>query len=185
MQDARQSTGTRKMPRSILEKKPSPPSLQQAQFQRYQAALQWMQEGKYDKAQSEFEQIAREGSLELKDRAALHLAACQRQTQKHDLAFNSIEERYDYAISQLNSGNYEDAREHLEAILVEKEEADYAHYGVAVLNSMTGQAEDCLQHLSRAIELNPQNRILARRDSDFSDMADDPRFTELLYPEVY
>ena len=50
---------------------------------------------------------------------------------------------------------------------------------------MTGQAEECLQHLGRAIELNPQNRILARRDSDFGDMSDDPRFTEMLYPEVY
>ena len=40
------------------------------------------------------------------------------------------------------------------------------------------------RHLSRAIELNNQNRIQARSDSDFQDMADDPRFTELLYPEV-
>jgi hypothetical protein len=32
--------------------------------------------------------------------------------------------------------------------------------------------------------LNARNRIQARSDSDFQDMADDPRFTELLYPEV-
>jgi len=31
--------------------------------------------------------------------------------------------------------------------------------------------------------LNPQNRFQARNDSDFQQMADDPRFTELLYPE--
>ena len=61
---------------------------------------------------------------------------------------------------------------------------DYAHYGLAVLNSITGQAEECLDHLARAITLNPQNRIQARSDIDFNDMADDPRFTELLYPEA-
>jgi hypothetical protein len=49
---------------------------------------------------------------------------------------------------------------------------------------MTGQTEQCLEHLSAAIGINPQNRIHARVDSDFQDMADDPRFTELLYPEV-
>jgi hypothetical protein len=49
---------------------------------------------------------------------------------------------------------------------------------------MTGQTEQCLEHLSQAIGINPQNRIHARVDSDFQDMADDPRFTELLYPEV-
>jgi hypothetical protein len=32
--------------------------------------------------------------------------------------------------------------------------------------------------------MNPQNRIQARGDTDFNDMADDPRFTELLYPEA-
>jgi hypothetical protein len=28
------------------------------------------------------------------------------------------------------------------------------------------------------------HRLRARGDSDFQDMADDPRFTELLYPEA-
>ena len=45
-----------------------------------------------------------------------------------------------------------------------------------------------LPHLPRAPHRghphNPRNRIQARSDSDFQDMADDPRFTELLYPEA-
>jgi hypothetical protein len=49
---------------------------------------------------------------------------------------------------------------------------------------MTGDSHTCLEHLTEAIRQNPQNRIQARGDSDFQDMADDPRFTELLYPEV-
>ena len=40
--------------------------------------------------------------------------------------------------------------------------ADYAHYGLAALESMTGQAEECLEHMAKAIELNPRNRIQAR-----------------------
>ena len=39
-------------------------------------------------------------------------------------------------------------------------------------------------NLARAIELNPRNRLQARADNDFQSMVDDPRFTELLYPEV-
>ena len=49
---------------------------------------------------------------------------------------------------------------------------------------MTGQAQECLDHLARAIEMNPKNRLQARVDNDFQTMADDPRFTELLYPEI-
>ena len=48
----------------------------------------------------------------------------------------------------------------------------------------TGDSHTCLEHLTEAIRQNPKNRIQARGDSDFQDMADDPRFTELLYPEV-
>ena len=49
---------------------------------------------------------------------------------------------------------------------------------------MTGRTQDCLRNLGQAIELNPKNRLQARVDNDFQNMADDPRFTELLYPEV-
>jgi hypothetical protein len=49
---------------------------------------------------------------------------------------------------------------------------------------MTGERERCLEHLTEAIRLNGRNRIQARSDSDFQDMSDDPRFTELLYPEI-
>ncbi len=49
---------------------------------------------------------------------------------------------------------------------------------------MTGQMDGCLDHLQKAIDINGRNRIQARTDSDFQDMADDPRFTELLYPEL-
>jgi tetratricopeptide (TPR) repeat protein len=84
----------------------------------------------------------------------------------------------------LNTGYYEEAREEFNSILAEHPEADYAFYGLALLEAMTGRTQDCLKDLAQAIELNPRNRLQARADSDFQSMADDPRFTELLYPEV-
>jgi hypothetical protein len=37
--------------------------------------------------------------------------------------------------------------------------------------------------LARAIELNPALRFQARNDTDFQNLSEDPRFTELLYPD--
>ena len=37
--------------------------------------------------------------------------------------------------------------------------------------------------LEKALRLNPQLRFQARNDSDFQNLAEDPRFTELLYPD--
>jgi len=75
-------------------------------------------------------------------------------------------------------------RAQLKRIVTDNDNADYAFYGLAVLASMTGDSHTCLEHLTEAIRHNPRNRIQARSDSDFQDMADDPRFTELLYPEI-
>ena len=111
-------------------------------------------------------------------------AICARNSADSSLSFKTPEEQYDYAVSLLNTGNFEEARDQFEAILNASPQADFAHYGMALLSSMTGQAEEALDHLTRAIQLNPANRIQARSDPDFIDMADDPRFTELLYPEV-
>lgn len=143
-----------------------------------------MQEGKYDKARALFEKIMQDGAPEMLDRSRVYLVVCERHAAKISLTFASLEEQYDYAVSLLNQGQYEDARDQFDGLLKKNSDADYAHYGLAVLNSMTGQAEECLDHLARSIELNAQNRIQARSDADFSDMADDPRFTELLYPET-
>lgn len=150
----------------------------------YEAALRLMQEGKYEKAHAAFDKMLAAGAGELADRVRMYINACLLQVSKGKTSFKSNEERYDYAVSLLNDGQYEDAREEFKAILEQDDKADYAFYGLAVLASMTGDSHTCLQHLTEAIRQNPQNRIQARGDSDFQDMADDPRFTELLYPEV-
>jgi tetratricopeptide (TPR) repeat protein len=153
-------------------------------FQQFQHAVQFMQEGKFEKARALFEKLTQDCAPELLDRSRVYLAVCTRHSSKQALSFANMEERYDYAVSLLNQGQYEDARDQFDGMIEKNPNADFAHYGLAVLNSMTGQAEECLDHLARAIELNAQNRIQARSDADFSDMADDPRFTELLYPET-
>lgn len=150
----------------------------------YETALRLMQEGKFDKAHTAFNQMLASSPADLAERIRMYINACLQQCAKGKTQFNTPEERYDYAVSLLNDGNYEDAREHLKKIIADDSKADYAFYGLAVLASMTGEAHTCLEHLTEAIRLNARNRIQARADSDFQDMADDPRFTELLYPEV-
>jgi tetratricopeptide (TPR) repeat protein len=114
----------------------------------------------------------------------MYIQTCQRQLDHARLTFLSPEEHYDYAISLLNTGYYEDAHEQFGNILASFPEADYALYGLALLDSITGRSQECLDNLARAIELNPRNRLQARADNDFQSMVDDPRFTELLYPEI-
>jgi tetratricopeptide (TPR) repeat protein len=155
-----------------------------AAYQQYQLAVQLVQQAKYDKAIAALEKLLPSAPPELVERCRMYLATCRRQLESARLEFGTPEERYDYAIAQLNQGFYEEAREQLMAVAGDAPEADYVFYGLAVLDSITGRPQDSLANLARAIELNPRNRLQARSDGDFQNMVDDPRFTELLYPEV-
>lgn len=150
----------------------------------YEVAVRLMQEGKFEKARSSFEKLLAAGAGNLSDRIRMYISASTTQLSREKASFTNHEEHYDYAVSLLNDGHYEDAKEQFQEILKQNADADYAFYGLAVLASMTGDSHTCLEHLTEAIRRNPRNRIQARADSDFQDMADDPRFTELLYPEI-
>lgn len=151
--------------------------------QNYESALKAMQEHKFERAKPVLEKIVASGPKELADRARMHLSICNQQLASGATTFKSPDEHFDYAVSLMNVGQYDQARVHMEKILKQNPRADFAVYGMAVLDCLTAQVESSLKQLREAIRLNPQNRFQARNDSDFQNMADDPRFTELLYPE--
>lgn len=183
MEEARSAAPGRKKTTTIAGKSAGTLTSNPA-FQHYQSAVQLLQQGKFDKALAAFEKLLPSAPPEISERAKMYISTCQRQLEHAHLAFQTPEERYDYAISQLNQGYFEEAREQLGGVIGDDPRADYAFYGLAVLDSITGHPQDCLDNLSKAIELNPRNRLQARSDNDFQSMVDDPRFTELLYPEV-
>ena len=151
--------------------------------QNYETGLKLLQTQKFDRAKVALEKVLEGPSAELADRARMHINICNQQLAKTSTNFKTPEEQYDYAISLTNGGDYDEARSHLSKLVKNHAKADYGFYGLAVLDCLTGHVEDALRNLQQAVKLNPANRFQARNDSDFSAMADDPRFTELLYPE--
>ncbi len=150
----------------------------------YEAALTLLHQGKFPKAKESFIKMLDAAPPDIAERIRMNINLCLLQVSKGSTTFQSHEEQYDCAISLMNTGHHADAREHFADILKHHPEATYVYYGMAVLASMTGEANQCLAHLAEAIRHNSQHRIQARADSDFQNMADDPRFTELLYPEA-
>lgn len=163
----------------------SDPRFTQA-VQNYESGLKAMQAHKFDKAILFLEKVIAGPSPELADRAAVHLNTCRQQAARGDLAskFKSPEEHYDYAISLVNMGDYITAREHFDKLLKSHPTKDFVWYGAAILECLTGHFPEALRALAESIRLNPGNRFQARNDSDFNNLAEDPRFTELLYPEA-
>jgi tetratricopeptide (TPR) repeat protein len=151
--------------------------------QNYEAGLRALQEHKFDKAKTLLQKAAAGPSRELADRANVHLSTCNQHMERSSTQFKTSEEHFDYAVSLMNLGDYVSAREHLEKLAKQVPNADYVAYGLAALDCLTGHVEDSLRHLNEAIRMNPAIRFQARNDSDFQNLAEDPRFTELLYPD--
>jgi tetratricopeptide (TPR) repeat protein len=159
------------------------PRIAQA-LQNYEAGLRALQEHKFEKAKPLFQKVLAGASKELTDRAAVHLSICNQHLERSTAQqFKSVEEHYDYAVSLMNVGDYVTAREHIEKLLKQAPKTDFVVYGLAALDCLTGHVEDSLKHLDEALRLNSSLRYQARNDSDFHNLAEDPRFTELLYPD--
>jgi len=153
--------------------------------QNYEVGLKALQAHKYDRAKAFFEKVVAGPSPELADRAAVHLASCKQQLSRvSSSSFKSPEEQFDYAVSLMNMGDYVGARENFDVLSKKSPKLDFIWYGMAVLNCLTGRFPEALVSLNEAIRLNPSNRFQARNDADFKSLADDPRFTELLYPDT-
>jgi len=159
------------------------PRMTQA-LQNYEAGLRALQEHKFEKAKPLFEKVLAGANKELTDRAAVHLSTCNQQLERSTSnQFKTIEEHFDYAVSLMNVGDYVTAREHIEKLVKQAPKTDLVIYGLAALDCLTGHVEDSLKHLDEALRLNTSLRYQARNDSDFHNLAEDPRFTELLYPD--
>lgn len=162
---------------------PDAPAKQQ-QLKLYEEALTHFQEQKFHRAQQILERVLEGPSKELGDRAQVHLRICEQRISRLPApAAKSPEDHYTQGVALMNLGRWDEAREHLDRAHRAAPKADHIVYAMAALDCLTGEAESAMKNLKVAIQLRPENRYHARNDEDFKFLQEDPRFTELLYPE--
>lgn len=159
------------------------PAVEQ-QLKVFEDALQNFQQQRYAKARPLFEKVLAGPSKEFADRARVHLRITEQRLQPAVAANpRSPEEHYQQGVAMMNLGRWDEAREHLLKARKMAPKADYVIYAMAALDCLTGEADSAMENLKQAIALRPENRYHARNDEDFAFLQDDPRFTELLYPD--
>jgi tetratricopeptide (TPR) repeat protein len=77
-------------------------------------------------------------------------------------------------------GDYGRAVEILRGVVDEHPNAGIVLYNLACAEVLAGEPAPAYEHLRRAVELEERFRELARRDSDFDPIRDDPRFKNLV-----
>lgn len=158
--------------------------LRQAQMKLYEEALKLFQLQKFHKAKESLERVLDGPTKELADRAQMHLRICEQRISRMPAASpKTAEDHYTQGVALMNLGRWDEAREHLDRAHKAAPKADHIIYAMAALDCLTGEADSAMENLKIAIQLRPENRYHARNDEDFSFLQEDPRFTELLYPE--
>lgn len=154
------------------------------QLRAYEDGLKYLQQQKFQRAKEALERVIQGPNKELADRARIHLRICgQRISGSAQPSAKTAEDHYNQGIAMMNLGRWDDAREHLDRARKAAPKADHIVYAMAALDCLTGEAESSMANLKIAIQLRAENRYRARNDEDFAFLQEDPRFTELLYPE--
>lgn len=171
-----------------LKTKTAPPDpdapAKQQQLKTYEEGLRQFQQQKWARAKELFERVKEGPAKDLADRAQIHLRICaQRVAPAPAAPPKSAEDHYTQGVALMNMGRWDEAREHLDRARKASPKADHIVYAIAALDCLTGEADSAMENLKLAIQLRPENRYHARNDEDFSFLQEDPRFTELLYPE--
>lgn len=117
---------------------------------------------------------------ELHERVRLYLKICERQAEPPAPRPRTPSERVYAATLAINAGAYDEALEHLQAVTDDDPQNDDAHYMLAVAHTLRGEPQTALPHLRRAIELNGENRALARQDPDLEGIRGTDGFRVLL-----
>ncbi len=150
----------------------------------YEEGVLLFQQQKFARALQVLEKVSAGPSKEIADRARIHIRICEQRVEREaGGSAKSAEDHYHHGIAMMNLGRWDEARTSLEKARKMASKADYVHYAMAALDCLVGEADSALANLKVAIDLRPENRYHARNDEDFSSLFEDPRFTELLYPE--
>ena len=107
---------------------------------------------------------------ELHERVRLYLNVCDRHMAPSALSPSTPEERVFAATLAFNAGNYDEALAHLRRAANEAPDQDHALYMLATVLTLRNQVDEAAPLLLRAIELNPDNRALARHDPELESL---------------
>jgi tetratricopeptide (TPR) repeat protein len=149
----------------------------------FEAAMKLFHARKMREARELFVRASQGPERDVAQRAQIHMAMCDRRLEQPPMTLSSGEDYYNYGVALINTHKAAEARVQLEKALEISPGAEHIHYALALAQALSGDPINAYANLKRAIELEPRNRLIARQDTDFAPLANQPPFDSLLFPE--
>ena len=150
----------------------------------YERGLEALQRHEFRAAEEALRRVLEQypDERELHERARLYLKICERETGPPPPRPQTVEERVYAATLALNAGAHEQALRHLQPATDERPDDDHVHYMLAVVHTLRHEGDLAITYLRRAIDLNPDNRTLARQEPDFEPIRRELGFRQAVSP---
>lgn len=155
----------------------------QGQVELFAQATKLFHERNFAAAAPLFARAAEGPAQEIAHTARTHLKMCERRLEQDAAGPRTPEDQYAVGVALINRGDYAGAAAQLQLALRGDPGADHFHYAYALCAGLRGDLALSAQHLQRAIELQPGNRIAARNDADWAGLARQSPIREILHPE--
>src|SRR2546423_2790249 len=191
---ARNSKGAKARPALVLRRPvptqppPQPTGDEAAALRAFEAAHREFSRGHFAEARNRFRTLVEKYSSvsEVTARARTYLAVAESRLRTELAPPRDADSLYDRGVIELNRGDYVAAQELFERALRREPEAAHIHYGLAATRARLGAIDTALKSLRRALDLQPNLRIPAQRDSDLNPLRSDPEFDQIVFspPEV-
>jgi tetratricopeptide (TPR) repeat protein len=141
----------------------------------FERGLGALQAQEYDKAARIFRAVVDQfpEEKELLERVRLYLNVCSRQTVPLDSTPRNLGEKVYAATLAINAANFVEAVRLLREVEQKDSGHEHAQYMLAVAYTQLGDTARATRHLRKAVDLNPENRVLARRDPDLEALRQD------------
>jgi tetratricopeptide (TPR) repeat protein len=161
---------------------PAGPSNRDRAVDVYEHGFQALQQREFGRAATLFARVVSDypDEKELHERAKVYLTICERQKGSPAPTPRSLEERINAATVAINRGAYAEGLALLRKVETDHRDNDHLHYLLCVAHAVLGEATLALDHLKRAVALNPENRYLASQDADLESLRADAGFTAAL-----
>jgi len=120
------------------------------------------------------------GEAEIVARARSYIQICDREEATHKKQATTNDQIYAFGVMEHNRGNYDAAIAYFHQSLEKHPNVDYIIYSLAASLALKGSALEAIANLRKAIELNEDNRIYAKNDTDFSSLQNQKEFSDLV-----
>ena len=162
-----------------IKRPASTPAELSGQQKSFDAAMQAFHMRDFAKAKQLFEGSLAGPVKEIGYAARQHLLMCQQRLAKKTVKLETVDDFYNFGVSQMNKRDLDGAQSSFEKAL-KQDDADYVHYALALVLGLKQDIAAAASHLKRAIEIAPRNRVAAHNDPDFAELMQHAPIRELL-----